>query len=90
MLLQEVLAAIKEFPNGKASVPDGFGIEFYRAYTVKVAHLLRMLKESFKNKKLPKSLYTAHISLTLKIQRRDRQIIVQTYIPPQLRLKGCH
>ncbi len=65
--LQEVAMAIKEFPSGKSPGPDGLGIDFYKAFIDDVAPLLlRMIKESIKNKKLADSLYMANISLILK------------------------
>ena len=52
MTLQEVVTAKKEFPSGKSPGPDGLGIDFYKAFVDDVAPLLlRMIKESIKNKK---------------------------------------
>lgn len=65
--LEEVLTAIKSFPNGKAAGQDGFGIEFYKAFSNQIGPLmLRMLKNSIENKKLPETLYSANIALILK------------------------
>lgn len=70
--LVEVLEAIKCLPNGKASGPDGFCIEFYKAHSDIIAPLvLRMINHSFENKRLPQSLYEANICLLLKKDRDD-------------------
>ncbi len=46
--IQEIVDAIKSFPNGKAARPDGFGIELYKKYSGKLAPLLlRMFTHSF-------------------------------------------
>lgn len=31
--IQEIIDAIKSFPNGKSSEPDGYGIELYEKYS---------------------------------------------------------
>ena len=65
--LEEIAGAIRSFPNGKAVGPDGFGIEFYKAYLDKVsAIMLRMFNHSTATGRLPDSLYLANISLILK------------------------
>lgn len=65
--LEEVSTAIRSFPNGKAAGPDGFCIEFYKAFSNQIGPLmLRMFKNSIENKKLPETLYSANIALILK------------------------
>lgn len=65
--MDEILKAIKSFSNGKASGPDGFCIEFYKAHADIIAPLqVRMINHSFKNKLFPNSLYEANICLLLK------------------------
>uniref|UniRef100_A0A8D0AP61 Reverse transcriptase domain-containing protein n=1 Tax=Sander lucioperca TaxID=283035 RepID=A0A8D0AP61_SANLU len=65
--LEEVKEAIQSFPNGKTPGPDGFSIEFYKAYSDKVAPImLRMFNHSIVTRHLPESLYSANISLILK------------------------
>lgn len=60
--LEEIKAAIRSFPNGKACGPDGFGIEFYKANIEIVAPvLLRMVKCSLDNGIFPKTIYDAHL-----------------------------
>lgn len=45
--LSEILEAIKSFSNGKASGPDGFGVEFYKVNANTIAPLLlRMVNHS--------------------------------------------
>lgn len=61
--IQEILDALNAFPNGKAPRPDGFCIEFYKKYAVKIAPLmLRMFNHSLSEQKFPPSLYFAYIS----------------------------
>lgn len=68
--LEEVLTAIRSSPNGKAAGPDGFGIEFYKAFSDQIGPLmLRMFKDSIENRKLPETLYTANIALILKTDK---------------------
>lgn len=63
----DLLNAIRAFPSGKTSGPDGFGCEFYKSFHDKIVPLmLRMVKDSMRNKTLPSSLYEANISLLLK------------------------
>lgn len=65
--VEEILDAIKSFPSGKASGPDGFGIEFYKRFAQTLSPLLlRMFNHSFGELKLPQSFYEANISLILK------------------------
>ncbi len=65
--LDEILKAIKSFPNGKASGPAGFCIELYKACADIIAPLLlRMINHSIENKQLPRSLHEANICLLLK------------------------
>lgn len=70
--LQEVVAAIKSFASGKASGPDGFGIEFYKKFCDGLAPLLlRMMRDCKNRGVLPQTLYEANISLILKKGRDD-------------------
>jgi len=65
--LEEVERATRSFPNGKAAGPDGFNIEFYKAYSDKITPLmLRMFNHSTAIGLLPDTLYSANISLILK------------------------
>ncbi|CAI5689795.1 unnamed protein product [Oreochromis niloticus] len=65
--LQEVIQAIKSFPNGKTAGPDGFCPEFYKTFCDILAPLvLRMLPNSKEEGKLPKTLCQANITLILK------------------------
>lgn len=70
----ELVEAIKSFPSGRASGPDGFGCEFYKAFHKRLAPLLlRMIKDSTENKKFPGSLYEANICLLLKKGKEDTE-----------------
>lgn len=70
--LQEISDAIKSFPSGKATGPDGFGAEFYKAYSDVLAPiLLRMINHSVENNVFPDSLYEANICLLLKKGRNE-------------------
>lgn len=63
--IQEIVDAIKSFPNGKSPGPDGYGIELYKKYPAQFAPLLlRMFNHSFETQTFPK--YEANISLILK------------------------
>lgn len=65
--LQEVIQAIQSFPNGKTAGPDGFCPEFYKTFCNILAPLvLRMLRSSKEEGKLPKTLCQANITLILK------------------------
>uniref|UniRef100_A0A3B3HLZ5 NACHT domain-containing protein n=1 Tax=Oryzias latipes TaxID=8090 RepID=A0A3B3HLZ5_ORYLA len=67
-----MIAAIKSFPSGKASGPDGFGSEFYKNFCDDLAPLmLRMICDSKRRGKLPTTLYEANISLILKKGRDE-------------------
>uniref|UniRef100_A0AAR2IUZ9 Reverse transcriptase domain-containing protein n=1 Tax=Pygocentrus nattereri TaxID=42514 RepID=A0AAR2IUZ9_PYGNA len=71
---EEILEAIKSFPNGKSSGPDGFGMEWYKTFHKQLTPLLlRMFKHSFDNQKFPNSLYDANISLILKEGRDETE-----------------
>lgn len=84
--LEEVKGAICSFPNGKAAGPDGFNIEFYKAYVDKVAPImLRMFKHSCTTHCLPESLYSANISLILKKDKDETD--PASYRP--IALLGC-
>lgn len=68
----DLLSAIRAFPSGKTSGPDGFGCEFYKSFLDKIVPLmLRMVNDSMRNKTLPSSLYEANISLLLKGGREE-------------------
>lgn len=55
--LDEVKVAIQQFLNSKAPGPDGFGAEFYKAYSSLLAPLIRrMLNHSKELGSLPSSL----------------------------------
>lgn len=70
--VQEVITAIKSFPSGKASGPDGFGSEFYKVLCDTLAPLLhRMIINSKIEGTLPKTLYEANICLILKKGKDD-------------------
>ncbi len=68
--LLEVQEAIKTMQNGKSPGPDGFTVEFFKAYSVLLAPILvRMFNDSFSEGKLPATPYEASISLLLKKDR---------------------
>ena len=65
--LREVNQAIQQSPNNKAPGSDGYGAEFYKAFSTLVAPLiLRMYNNSKENGSFPKALYHGRISLLLK------------------------
>ncbi len=65
--LEEITIAINSMNSGKTPGPDGFGIEFYKAFSNKLAPLLlNMYTESFRHGSLLPSLTQATISLILK------------------------
>ena len=71
---QELLDAIKSFPNGKSAGPDGFGIELYKKFPEQLTPLLlRMFNHSFETQTFPNSLYEANISLILKEGRDETE-----------------
>lgn len=62
--LQKVIDSINAMLNGKTPGPDGFPMEFYKAFVSKIAPLLlKMFENSLENAKLPKSLTEAFITL---------------------------
>lgn len=70
--LSELQDAIRAFPTGKAAGPDGFGPEFYKAFLGDLSpFLLRMIRDTFKNKQLPPSLSEANICVLLKKDKDD-------------------
>lgn len=81
--LDEIRTAIQQMSNNKAPGPDGFGAEFYKAYTSLLAPLiLRMFNYSKVSGSLPGSLYHGVISLILK---KDRDpMSVSSYRPISL------
>lgn len=73
--LEEIKAAIRSFPNGKACGPDGFGIEFYKAHIERLAPLLlRMVNSSISQGSFPETLYDANICLLLKKGRDETNV----------------
>lgn len=65
--LDEIYEAITSLPSSKVPGPDGFGIEFYKNYSQKLAPLmLRLFNHSIENQEFPQSMYDANISLILK------------------------
>lgn len=81
--LNEIKTAISQLPNNKAPGPDGFGAEFYKAYSAVLAPLiLRMFNHAKVSGTLPSSLYHGVISLILK---KDRDpLSVSSYRPISL------
>ena len=64
---QEVDNSIKDMQRGKAPGPDGFPVEFYKKFSLKlIPLLLNMFKYSFEQTALPKSLTEALITVLLK------------------------
>ncbi len=56
--------------NGKSLGPDGFTVEFYKAYyNLLIPILVRMYNNSLQKGQLPATLYSASISLLLKKER---------------------
>ena len=69
----EVLQAINSLQSNKTPRPDGFPIEYYKAFSKKLlTPLTNMIKEALENKKLPDSLETATIILLPK-PGKDKQ-----------------
>uniref|UniRef100_A0A8D0H8V9 Reverse transcriptase domain-containing protein n=1 Tax=Sphenodon punctatus TaxID=8508 RepID=A0A8D0H8V9_SPHPU len=65
--LEETQAIIKEFPNNKATGPDGFPFEFYKIYSGEVTPgLVEAFKYLTKEGKLPPTFYEANIVLCHK------------------------
>ena len=63
----EVQEAIGQLQSGKSPGPDGFVVEFYKAYsTLIIPHLANVYNESFNSGRLPPTLSEANISLLLK------------------------
>lgn len=53
--------------NGKTPGPDGYTVEFYKAFATKLAPLvLKLFENSLNNEKLPQSLTETFITLILK------------------------
>ena len=72
-----------QFPNNKAPGPDGFGAEFYKAYSTLLAPLiLRMFNHSREAGSLTNSLYQGNIALLLKKDRDPTN--VSSYRPVSL------
>uniref|UniRef100_A0A3B4WXV4 Reverse transcriptase domain-containing protein n=1 Tax=Seriola lalandi dorsalis TaxID=1841481 RepID=A0A3B4WXV4_SERLL len=69
----EVLQAINSLQNNKTPGPDGFPVEYYKAFSKKLlTPLTNMIKEALENKKLPESLEIATITLLPK-PGKDKQ-----------------
>jgi len=67
---QEVKEAINSMQNEKSPGPDGFTVEFYKAYSnLLVPILVRMYNNSFQEGQLPSTLHMASISL---LSKKDR------------------
>lgn len=65
--LSELQDAIRAFPTGKVTGPDGFGPEFYKAFQgVLAPSLLRIIRDTFGSRQLPPSLSEANICVLLK------------------------
>ena len=65
--VDEVKEAIRSMQSGKAPGSDGYGTEFYKTFSDKLAPiLLDMFNESLANGSLPQTLSQAVISLLLK------------------------
>lgn len=64
---QEVQVAITTMQSGKSPAPDGFTVEFYKAFTpILVPILVKLYNDSFKAGHLPPTRSEASISLLLK------------------------
>jgi len=69
----EVFKAINSLQNNKTPGPDGFPVEYYKAFSKKLlTPLTNMITEALQNKKLPDSLEIATITLLLK-SGKDKQ-----------------
>ncbi len=65
--LQEVIDSINAMQSSKTPGPDGYPVEFYKAFAHKIAPLLlKMFTNSLENVKLPQTLTEAFITLILK------------------------
>lgn len=65
--LAEVQEVVGLLQNGKSPGPDGFVVEFYKAYSNLISpHLVNVYNESFNSGRLPPTLSEANISLLLK------------------------
>ena len=63
----EVMQAIKSMQSGKAGGPDGFSIEIYKEFAVKLAPILSQLyQDIFEQRRLPQTMTQAIISVLLK------------------------
>ena len=63
----EIREAIKSMQNGKSPGPDGYTVEFYKAYSSQLAPILaKMYNDSLQEGRLPETLSMASIALLLK------------------------
>lgn len=81
--LVELNTAMISLQNGKCPGPDGYPIEFFKKFWIKLAPLLLdMFNESFKSGDLPRTLSQAFISLILK---KDKDpLLCSSYRPISL------
>ena len=70
---EEVAKAISALQTNKSPGPDGFPVEFYKAFSAELVPMLfNMYNESFESGSLPKTLREASITLLLK-KNKDPQ-----------------
>lgn len=64
MTEEEVSEILKEMQNGKASGPDGFNVDFFKAcWSIVKQGILNVVEDSKRNKTILKALNTSFISL---------------------------
>eukprot|EP00253_Pinus_taeda_P031791 PITA_31791 len=65
---KEVIKVIKEMQNGKAPSPDGFNVDFFKAWLgIFKWNILNVVEDSRKNKTILKALNTSFMSLIRKL-----------------------
>jgi len=75
--LDEILKAISGFKNNKCPGLDGLSAEFYVKFKDKLAPLLkRLFTISFRNEKLPNSMYSGVISLLYKGEKDRYDLVI--------------